>query len=130
MGRSGPEFTTDADLAAGLFAPSLKDCSEADIAPGGRPHRQLPAGRTGHMAAAGRQNPERSSGTSQRGLAGLSGADAAGLVQPAVKGSQRPAAASADGAGTAGRTSLRRDGAWSDGNADAGTDIGRQRRSV
>src|SRR4051812_35457509 len=61
MGRSGPEFTTDADLAVGLFAPSRKDCSEADIAPGGRPHRQLPTGRAGHMAAAGRQNPERSS---------------------------------------------------------------------
>ena len=93
-------------------------------------HRQLHAGRIGRMAAAGRQNPERSSRSRQHGLAGLSPTDAAGLVRPARRGSQRPAAASAERAGIARRTSHGRDGAWRDGNADAGTDIGRQRASV
>src|ERR1700722_10105573 len=74
------------DLAVGPFAPARKDCSEADIGPGGRGHRQSPAGRGGHMAVAGHHDPERSSRSRQHGLAGLSPADAAGVVQPARRG--------------------------------------------
>src|ERR1700737_419098 len=95
MDRSATKCTVDTDLAVGLFAPSREDRFEANFGPGGRRHRRPSAGRSGHMAAAGRQNPERSSGTSKRGLAGLSGADAAGLVQAAIKGVERPAATSA-----------------------------------
>src|ERR1700730_17626560 len=125
MDRSGPEWPTDADLAAGLSATSRKDRVEADIGSGGHLYRQLHAGRIGQMAATGRQDTERSSRSRQHGLADLSLTDPAGLVQPARLGSQRPAAASAECAGTARRTPHGRDGAWRDGNAYAGADIGR-----
>jgi hypothetical protein len=39
-----PNAPADADLAAGLFAPSREDRFEADVGSGGRPHRQSPAG--------------------------------------------------------------------------------------
>src|SRR5258707_10564854 len=130
MGRSGAKCTTDADLAAGLFAPAREDRFEADAGAGGRPHGQGPAGRSGRVAASGRQNAEPSSGNSQCGLAGLSSPDAAGLVQPATKGFEHAAAASTDRAGTARRTPHRRDSAWRDGNAYAGADIGRESTPV
>jgi len=71
---------------------------QADVPIG---NRQSPARRSGQMAAAGRQNPERSSGNSQRGVAGLSCPDAAGLVQPAIKGFEYPSTSSAGCCGTA-----------------------------
>jgi hypothetical protein len=68
-------------------------------------------------------NPKRTSRSRQQGLAGLSPADAAALVQPPQRGPQRPAPASVQRAGTARRTSDARDRAWRHGNAAAGTDI-------
>jgi len=77
------------------FAPSRDDRIETGFGAGRCRYRQLSAGRTNQMAATGRQDPERSSGNSQRGLAGLSSIDTAGLVQPAVTGFDHPAEASA-----------------------------------
>src|SRR5258707_13158014 len=99
MGRSGAKCTTDADLAAGLFAPSREDRFEADAGPGGRPHRQSPAGRSGRVAATCRQNAEPSSGNNQCGLAGPSNPDATGLGQPVTKGFAHAAAATTTLAG-------------------------------
>src|SRR5579863_8347420 len=110
MDRSGPEFATDADLAAGLFPPSWEGRFESDVGPGGRPYRRPPARRSSHVATAGCQNPERSPENSQHGLAGLSGVNAAAMVQSAWQGSQRIAAASTDRTGNSRRTPRQRNG--------------------
>lgn len=65
------------------LAPSREHRFKADVGPGECPDRRSPAERNCRMAANGRQNPERASGNSQRGLAGLSCAYAGGLVQSA-----------------------------------------------
>ena len=99
--RSRTKRTDNADLVARLFATSREDRFEAGSGPGRRRHRQPSTGRADQMAAAISQNLWGSSGNSQRGLAGLSRIDPAGLVQPAVEGFDRAAEASADCGGTA-----------------------------
>src|ERR1700733_14803633 len=125
MDRPGTKCATDADLAAGLFAPLRDDRIEAGFGAGGSHDRPPSAGRAAQTAATRRRYPERSSRNSQRSLAGLARTDAAGLVRPAIKGFERPAEASTDRREAARRTSHACNRAWRDGNADAQAHIGR-----
>jgi hypothetical protein len=63
--------------------------------------------------------------TRQFGVAGLSRADAAGLVRPAVERFEPAAVVSAGCHRPAGRITGTRDRTWRHGNADAGADLGR-----
>ena len=78
--------------------------------------------RTWQVAAAARRRHREGSGDGKHGLAGVSGADAGSLLRSARQGFERFAAAQAGLARSARRASVRRDGAWRDGNADAGAD--------
>ena len=124
MDRSGPEFPTNADLAAGLFPLACEGRFEADIGPGGSPHRRSLAGTSGRRGGC---RPSKS-GTIIWKSPALPGRPIESRrrrhwCRSARQGSQRIAAASADRDGTARRTPRRRDRGWRDRNADAGADL-------
>ena len=105
--------------------PHANAASELTLVAGGPPDRQWHAGRIDRMAASGRQYPGPSPRNRWHGLAGLSPADAAGLVQAARRRPRRPAAASARACRNCSKNCRwTLTGLGATRNADAGTDIG------